>query len=407
MILSPSQDNALRQIDRWRRSAVARQDFFLGGFAGTGKTTLLKYFIDSLNGQPFYAVAPTGKAASVLMKKLGGEIPVSTIHSALYNPAPPSMDSLIRLESQLMDAPNNEDLMNAIREEKQRLSKLQLKFSVKEDSKISARDLVIVEECSMVTKRMREDLFKTGAKILMVGDPGQLPPVNDDGFYSKNKPDAMLTDIHRQALESPIIRLSMLIREGRIPATFSEPFCRRISKSELSHEDWFRASVILTGKNDTRRKINRFFRAKLGHAESIWPKVGEKLICLKNTNSQGLQLINGVEALSTSNAEVSDATDELYGSYLYEGTPTSAEALWKYPFQVHYDSTAVEEPWQMRSGLVEFDFAYAITVHKSQGSEWNTVLLADDEMRSSDQNFRKSWLYTAVTRAKTELIWVN
>lgn len=407
MILSPSQDNALRQIDRWRRSPVARQDFFLGGFAGTGKTTLLKYLIDSLNGQPFYACAPTGKAASVLMTKLGGGIPVSTVHSALYNPAPPSMDALIRLESELMNAPNNEDLMAAIKEEKLRLSKLKLKFSVKDDSKISARDFVIVEECSMVTKKMREDLFKTGAKILFVGDPQQLPPVNDEGFYAKNKPDAMLTEIHRQALESPIIRLSMLIREGRIPSEFSEPFCRRISKSELSHEDWFRASVILTGKNETRRRINRFFRSKLGHAESVWPKVGEKLICLKNMSSGGLQLINGVEAMSTSNAEVSDATEELYGSYLYEGTPTSAEAMWKYPFEVHYNPSAVEEPWMHRQGLVEFDFAYAITVHKSQGSEWETVLLADDEMQAGKETFRRQWLYTAVTRAKKELIWVN
>lgn len=406
MNLSPQQESAIRSIDQWRKHSP-RQDFFLGGFAGTGKTTLLKYLIEALKSTPFFACAPTGKAASVLMGKLGGEIPVSTVHSALYAPSPPSIEALIQLEAKLVNHPGNEALMASIREEKLRLSKLKLRFNMREEPRIKPNDLVIIEECSMVTKKMREDLAATGAKLLYVGDPGQLPPVNDEGFYTKNKPDAMLTEVHRQALDSPIVRLSMMIREGRTPDNFSEPFCRRIPKSEVDHDTWLRASVILTGKNETRRRINNFFRKKLGYSKSMWPLVGEKLICLKNCNSQGLRLINGVEAISTADAIVSEATDELYISYLYEGSPTPAEAAWKYPFEVHQNPGAVEDPWSSRTGLVEFDFGYAITVHKSQGSEWDFVLLADDEMMANKPDFRQRWLYTAVTRAKKELLWIT
>ena len=116
--------------------------------------------------------------------------------------------------------------------------------------------------------------------------------------------------------------------------------------------------------------------------------------------------INGIQGSALSNFTFSSEFQEILGDILYEGSPIKAQPFYRYPFQVHYDVNAVEEPWQSRSGLREFDYAYAITVHKSQGSEWARVLIADDGMQSGNKEFRKRWLYTAVTRAKQELVWL-
>lgn len=412
MILSAEQTSAIDAIGRWLANP-ARPFFILAGYAGTGKTTLLQHFINS-QSNIVTCLAPTGKAASVLQKKLTNAS-VSTIHSALYKPVAPSLEHLEMLEAQLFNHLDNEDIKQSIQlailEEKDRLAGRGIKFDLKLDATIGHRMLVIVDEASMVTDKMHNDLIATGAKILYVGDAGQLPPPRDVGFFARYKCDAQLEQVHRQALESDIIRVSMDIRQGRsidinCPLYgYGNSQFSKMNKECLPYEVWLEFDQVITGKNESRQRINRYFRTQAGR-KGWWPEDGEKLICLKNEKDTGVSFINGVQASSLSNFYFNKDIQELMGDLLYEGAIASSQPFYRYPFQAHYDKQAVEEPYFSRSGSREFDYAYAITVHKSQGSEWDRVLLADDQMMTGQREFRQRWLYTAVTRARKELVWL-
>ncbi len=407
MNLTTTQTRALDQMGQWLDSDD--REFILAGYAGTGKTTLLQKFIQMQDDQVL-CCAPTGKAASVLKKRLEGEVEVTTVHRALYVPFEArTRAKLNELLAELKENPDDPELKKAIQKEKDLLERHQLGFRVKdEDEKvIQPGQLVVVDEASMVTSQMQKDLYATNARILYVGDPGQLSPVRDSGFFRTQKPDAMLTDVVRQALESPIIRLSMKIRAGEdIPLGDYGAF-KKFRKEAISGPDWLKWDQVITGTNVSRRRINRYFRAqKYPNPRSWWPMVGDKLICLKNERDS--EFINGNLAVVTKEFKFDELREELVGDILYdEFYPIPGVQVYMYPFQVHYDS-GVEETMSFfdRGHLREFDYAYAITVHKSQGSEWDRVLIADDGMNINRAEERKLWLYTAVTRAREELLWL-
>lgn len=406
MELSHEQSKALDAIHRWRRGSSANQEFLLGGFAGTGKTTLLQHYINNQGSDEVLCLAPTGKAASVLQKKLSNA-KVSTVHRALYTPVPPSRNKLKSLELELAKNPLNEKLVEAIRREKEKIAGKNLKFSLKLEQKIEAGQLVIVDEASMVTRFMRADLLATGAKIMYVGDPGQLPPVRDVGFFQTTTPDAMLETIQRQALDSPIIRLSMQVRAGEIVEPFEEEGCRKMRKADFDPKEWFSHDQVLTGSNDVRRNINRYFRKALGHDKDPWPRCGEKLICLKNYSDDEVCLVNGGTGQAlTDFFQLSAELGDVCGDIQYDEEQVCGLLMDPWPFEVHYDRKAVQDVDIDRMDLRSFDYAYAVTVHKAQGSEWDRVVLADDGMKRWDKEFRKKWLYTAITRAKKELTWL-
>lgn len=404
MILSEEQEKAMDKIMGW----IAGQHnspwmFYLGGYAGTGKTTLLQQIINRLDRPP-KCLAPTGKAASVLQKKLSSAL-VTTIHKALYKPVMPSAAQLELLEFRLSENPNNRELREAVRAEKERLADQKLSFMDNEAKEIAPGDLVMVDEASMVTKKMVDDLHKTDAMVLFVGDPGQLPPVGDVGYFTSQRPDAMLSSIQRQALDNPIIDLSMRVREGKSIPSFENEHIIKKCKTGYPFEELAKADQVLTGMNFMRRRINRAIRKVRGF-DGNKPLLGEKLICLKNQYARGSWIVNGMQCLSASDMEVTREGD-LSLDVLYEGQLLSNLYCYHYPFEKHYNDKAEEDPWAARGRLSEFDYGYAITVHKSQGSEWDRVVLVDDEMKSGDRTFRKRWLYTAVTRAKEHLTWLT
>lgn len=404
MNLTTDQQAALDAIGVWL-SGNNGWMFYLGGYAGTGKTTLMHHFINSLGDQPT-CLAPTGKAASVLQKRLK-DCPVTTIHSALFKPIEPDIKKLERLEEKLKNDPTAVSLLAQIKEEKKRLAEMKLNFAENKDHTIMPNSLVIVDEASMVDERMMKQLKATGARILFVGDPGQLPPVGDSGYFTSNRPNAMLSQVVRQALDNPIVALSMSIRKGEyIPSEINNDNIQRKSRKGFDLEEFRQYDQILTGKNNIRRKLNRIVRKQLGYEGNVMPVTGERLICLKNTHKFDNYLVNGVQCASTSNADVNK-----YGDWcvdlLYEGAPLEKVPYYHYPFEVHYRYDSEQDPWPARKHLVELDYGYAITVHKSQGSEWNRVALVDDFLMKEQPQFRKRWLYTAVTRAKEKILWVE
>ena len=404
-MLNQEQSAAAQDIESWIGQSTGNWMFKLAGFAGTGKTFLLAEIISNLDRQ-FWCCAPTGKAASVLSSKLDG-IQVMTVHQLLYQPAGQSMAELEKLlEAQRVEP--SPELEERIKEEKARMASKRPGFYLKDDSLVREGDLVIVDEASMVTQKMAEDFERTGAKVLFVGDSGQLPPVGSAPWFNNQRTDAQLESVQRQALDNPIIRLSMDIRSGQVDASqYKSDLCSLLPKSKVDPLAWLEFDQVLTGMNKTRSKINRFFRKQKGFLSPL-PVAGDKLICIKNDLKADLPKINGVifEALE-------DVTFQKDGpnmceviEALYNGSKIE-EPFYTYHTHKHYDYTLVEEPREMRFGMMELDYAHAITVHKSQGSEWDSVLVADDGFQDQDFDFRKKWLYTAVTRAKSKLLIVK
>lgn len=224
MKFAPAQDRALMEVKRWFDSGD-QQVFRFFGYAGTGKTTLARHLAEGIDGTVLFG-AYTGKAAHVLKTK--GCDNASTIHSMIYHSRDKSRARLKELEadlteligrltaSEVQDIPNHpkvRELNRLIKEEAENAD--QPMFIKNPDSEVKDADLVIIDECSMVDERMGQDLLSYGTPVLVLGDPAQLPPVGGAGFFTENvKPDVMLTEIHRQANESPILRMATKVRNG-------------------------------------------------------------------------------------------------------------------------------------------------------------------------------------------------
>jgi len=401
MTLSVEQSNAAKGIKDWYSNS-SDPLFTLHGYAGTGKTFLLQELASTFTGT-LACCAPTGKAASVLKSKLDG-IDVTTVHKLLYSPNSAGSGEYEILKKKLKENPDDFELSQQVEDMRRDLTSSKLSFEYNGGPDVAKDQLIIVDESSMATKAMRDDLVSTGAKILFVGDGGQLPPVGDDGWFTKATPNAVLEEVHRQALESPIIRLSMDVRNGSVDrAQYQSDLCRIVSKTEVTHQQWMDADQVITGMNRTRHKLNKWFRKKLEYEGQI-PQKDERLICLKN--AQRGPFINGVQMNCIGDAYVDDSGQWLI-SVEYDGQIYTDVPFYEYHCLKTYSDGEKEEPFFSRRGLLELDYAYAITCHKSQGSEWNNVIVADDKMMKQKKEFRKQWLYTAVTRAKEQLTWIQ
>lgn len=353
---SPQQDHALREVSTWLKDPNGQQVFRLFGWAGTGKSTLAVHLAKDVKKVVFAAF--TGKAALVMRKR--GCHDASTIHSLIYV---------------LVEEKGGEP-----------------KFVLNEDSAILDADLVVIDEVSMVGEELAKDLLSFGKKVLVLGDPFQLPPVKDAGFFTDADPDIMLTEIYRQAADNPIIRMSMDIREGRglDYGTYGES--RVIRAGEVSRDDVLTADQILVGRNATRITYNDRVRELRGLRPRI-PVVGDRLVCLRNNRQKNL--LNGQLW------EVSEIKPKGRGTMEMLLSPEdaggrNADAL-VFTHEKFFQGREDEFGWQERRRYDEFYFGYALTVHKSQGSQWENVYLFDES--SAFRQDRDRHLYTAVTRA--------
>lgn len=395
-MLSKQQEIAYKKINEWLVDKD-KQEFMLAGYAGTGKTYLCKHLIENIN-KNIICCAPTGKAASVLRKRLKGK-EVTTIHKILYNPINADSLELADMVKKYRENPS-EDLKNKIKE----LRKTQrVSFSFKESNNISPNDLVIVDEASMVSERIRLDLKGTNAKVLYIGDPMQLPPVGASNFWFADNIDYCMTTIQRQAMDSPIIRLSEALREDTVKISEYQYEDCKITKDDNYNIIEF--DQVITGKNFTRQQLNRIIRSKLGFTGEL-PQPGEKLICLKNNRLNDYLFINGMQFI---NRGITTIIDDCFYLDLIDDDKFTIDNVEFYvnDCRAHYvkDLIGSELTWEEKSKLLEIDFGYAITVHKSQGSEWDSVLVYDDKMQRENRAFRQRWLYTAVTRARSKLLW--
>lgn len=410
MILSVEQDQALVKINNWLFNRTGKWYFKLGGYAGTGKTYLLQYLINNLDRGVIVA-APTGKACSVLKSKLES-CDVITIHKLLYNPIEMVDEEIERLYELVQKYPSEMKYKIA-------LNKLQKKSGygvgfIKKEFPVVPGTLVIIDESSMVTEQMKKDLKDSGAKVLFVGDPGQLPAVQSKDWFHSDF-DFILNTIHRQAEGSPIIQMSLSVRKGDMNLKkYQDKNCRIIPSNKISVNSLVKADQIITGMNKTRHTLNRVVRKKLGFTEAT-PMKGDKLICLKNDNLPTVNFINGVHCIALTDATSSMSFDNFKPSFNndpedmiidleYDGGEYRSIIFDPHDCLSHYTNETIKRKWSDLKGVRELDYGYAITVHKSQGSEWDKLIIIDDKMRVMDREFRKRWLYTAITRAKDKLI---
>lgn len=404
--LSATQLETLDKIEAWHRNPEAPQVFKLMGYAGTGKTTLAKELVDRIEGDIRFA-AYTGKAASVLSRK--GCVGAQTIHSLIYLVKEKGRSGLKDLEQVLGDTqerlknldqePLTQEKRDIIRERLQaEIVQYELQvaserkhlgrpsFQLNPDSAVKGSSLIVLDEVSMVAQDMGEDLMSFGIPILVIGDPAQLPPVFGHGFFIQGKPDVLLTEIHRQANENPLIMLASQVRQQKQLRPGAYGPNKVLLEGERLDEDVLNFDQILVGKNATRKMMNTRMREILGYKE--WhPIPGDKLICLRNNRDLGLQ--NGtiwrVE-------QVGDVDDHRIILEIVDESGTSLST------EVHAGPFRGKEiPFWEKSEAQEFDFGYAITVHKSQGSQWEKVLLYDESYCFKDNRYK--WLYTGLTRA--------
>lgn len=395
------QEQAIREIRTWMQYPD-RPFYYLAGWAGTGKTTLVKELTGELDGVLYAAF--TGKAASVLQRYSG--LPAQTLHSLLYLVSDPNLEKLIELNVKLgMLTPGTPDYIETEAELNIEVERSKRpRFRLNPESPLRGAKLLVLDECSMVNERLGQDALSFGVPILVLGDPAQLRPVKGGGYFTDRRPDFMLTDIRRQALDNPIIRWSKIVREGGMLDYGEDGPARKVRKGVgaidavsimLEEED----VQLLTGKNLTRRRLNHKARCRLGRA-SVYPEHGDRLVCLRNARDLGF--LNGVlcECVKNSDASRDDATRMMirYEGRLVPEVETNP-AVW----EMYPPREDAAEPDTNDRSTIPFDYGYCLTVHKSQGSQWRHVVICDDGFAKRNPAERREWLYTAITRATEKL----
>jgi exodeoxyribonuclease-5 len=390
MQFSPQQALAADAVGKWlKEPAESSQVFYLAGYAGTGKTTLAKYLAQLQSGAYGFA-AYTGKAASVLTRK---GCPATTIHSLIYSVKMPGTDIIRKLQQKITESTNDIEKTQLVKDLRE-ANRPHFELNV-DESGLLELDLLILDEVSMVNEQIAKDLLSFGKKILVLGDPGQLPPVEGAGYFTGKRPDIMLTEIHRQALNNPIIAMATMARQGNYlkPGRYGDSLVQR--RASNTHEQLATASQVICGLNRTRNGMNALIRDWRGHASVACPEVGEKIICLRNDREFGI--LNG----TMWNVAKSDDNGLSVELDLFDWDNGSAEKVIKisaHPFNVDLKDMA----WYDRKRHQEFTFGYAITCHKAQGSQWDNVFIQNESYAFKENNSK--WIYTALTRAENKVI---
>jgi len=255
-------------------------------------------------------------------------------------------------------------------------------------------DLIVLDECSMIGTNMADDLLSFGIPVLAIGDPAQLPPVSDKdglGYFTRGKPDVLLTEVHRQAADSPILKLATQARQGETLKYGNYGDSRVLFSGDIDPDELWEADQVIVGTNATRARLNRRARAHYNMADPI-PMFGDKLICIRNNPSHGI--FNGEMFTVIRCDQTSPSWLSLDVVRLEDPTKEVIAGI-----KVHA-SMFVGEPKPEEftlSGSAQFDFGYAITAHKAQGSQWDNLVVIDESAVFRDD--KDKWLYTAITRA--------
>jgi exodeoxyribonuclease-5 len=347
-MLTPEQTSAVRALlDNRDRDQVQT----LGGYAGCGKTTCLAYLAEELPG--WAPCAFTGKAAHVMRTKGMGN--ARTIHSCIYHPVQQGNG--------------------------------QACFVLRPRHEIGCEGF-LVDEASMVSRGIHDDLLSFGLAVIFVGDHGQLPPVGCD-INLMESPRYWLEAIHRNA--GPIAHFAQHLRKGSSPRSFEGcDAVRLVGPCEVSDDRLLDSGQILCAFNKTRCEVNRRVRSLLGRRGEVEP--GDRVMCLRNHREAGV--FNGMQGRVVSvHQGRPPALDFRSAGVLFERLPYDPAVFGQEKPEIRFHPDAPHP----------FDFCYCITTHKAQGDEWKRVLVLEQRCQHWEH---ARWAYTAASRARERLTWV-
>ena len=376
--------------------------------------------------------APTGKAAIVMASKLSNfdHTHGRTLHSVFRAPIATLSDTASAADKKLSILNKQITELRAAKAHPNEIKKLllargeyvdavrrgsSLGWGVNNEPDSRNARVMVIDEASMVGSQIALDIFGCGCKVLAIGDPYQLPPPRDTAGLTNVAADAHLTTIHRYAAGGGIASLADMVRRGENLRRYKpEPggdvvILKRPAVIDNMLTD--KAGVILVWRNETRRMLNRKFRRKLGLAEfdHTTPLTSaEKLICIKNNYEYGIMNGTRVQVLDSVwvNGELQADVQAMLDNGTPIGKPQLGVPIWTGALEKTYDPNADDITERIPRYELALDFAHALTVHKSQGSEWDNVIFYDEAYgagRMSDEEYSR-WCYTAITRAKKKLV---
>lgn len=392
MQLTRKQEEGLRRaVERYRAGEAYT---CITGYAGAGKSTLVRFIIEALDVPEDLVVYATytGKAAQVLRNK--GNDNAITLHKLLYQAHANTKTGKYRFEpKKTLDKPYQ---------------------------------IIVVDEVSMVNQQMWDLLLSHGVYVLACGDPGQLSPISGGTTDVILHPHVFLDEIMRQALDSEIIRLATHIRNGRPLSTFN---C--LQEEVMIKERWeFEPSMLLWADqtlcalNATRVKYNNLCRELKGFKP--FPQVGDKVIDLHNEweilSDKNSPLTNGClgNILSISrkslycrtkgcpysipvfNITMETDTGEIFSDLIVDANALESETQTlndKQKFDMRKNRRAPDPP-------LDFTYGYVLTGWKAQGSEWGKVLVMEENF-PYDWTEKIKYLYTCATRASNRLVVIK
>lgn len=354
----------------------------------THNTTLIRYFIErvGLELTDVAFVAYMGKAA---MQMARNGLPAQTIHSLIYN--------CVRVPMYDKDGYMVVDSRGK--------PKMKLDFVLKERL-FSDIKLIIVDEASMVNKEIGEDLLSFGIPVIALGDLNQLPPVFGNPFFLNN-PRFRLTKVMRQKEGDPIVYLAhkVLDDEPLEIGVFGKSVV--MDKSSLDLYQLTKADVVLTCTNRLRHDINSFFREEVHDFKKLqFPYVGEKVICRKNNWEKSIDKIIYLTNGMSGTIDYVDRESFDGKSIKIDFKPDFTHKTFKnlsVNYKQLFESPGSEESNKFVIGTEKFEFAYAITVHTSQGSQYPNVVFMRETQMAHDKEFFKKLQYTAITRASEQI----
>ena len=393
MILTARQEEGLKiAVSRYNQG---QKYTIISGYAGSGKSTLVRFIIDALgvDEELVCYCAFTGKAAEVLRQK--GNKNVCTLHKLLYQHIPKPNGGFFRKP------------------------KTELEYNI-----------IVVDEISMAPMTLMQLLFKHNVYVIGLGDPGQLPPIdkNEDN-HLLNSPHIFLNEIMRQAQESEIIQLTMKIRNNESIDYYNGNDIKIIPYKELNTGVLQWGDQILTATNKKREAINHQMRELAGREGD--PVDGDKMICLRNywedLSLDENALVNGTIGILqnsfktwreipqylktdikrfniiTGNLLIPEMNDTYKNVEMdYKMIMTNQKCCdWKLSYKLGKLKPKIGDIVPR-----EFAFAYAITGHKAQGSEWPNLVVLEEKF-PFDSEEHKKWLYTCCTRASQKLVLVR